>query len=142
MVRKEGSKTRGYFFQRAQRFSSASLLTLLLPPAQKKKKATSSPPSKTYTMVSKTLLGAGAVLKRGEKLVSPNGKVEAILQDDGNFVVYIDKKDVWARSVFFFFFPFRFSSLIPLLFSLACEGARVLEREITRTREEERDNSR
>ena len=62
--------------------------------------ATSSPPSKTYTMVSKTLLGAGAVLKRGEKLVSPNGKVEAILQDDGNFVVYIDKKDVWASHTY------------------------------------------
>jgi len=48
-------------------------------------------------MVSKTLLGAGAVLNKGEKLVSPNGKAEAILQDDGNFVVYLDKKDVWAR---------------------------------------------
>ena len=47
---------------------------------------------------SKTLLGAGAVLHRGEKLVSPSGKVEAVLQDDGNFVVYVDKKDVWARS--------------------------------------------
>ena len=48
---------------------------------------------------SKTLLGAGAVLHRGEKLVSPSGKCEAVLQDDGNFVVYVDKKDVWARCV-------------------------------------------
>lgn len=55
------------------------------------------PPKKMVS--SKTLLGAGAVLHRGEKLVSPSGKCEAVLQDDGNFVVYVDKKDVWARCV-------------------------------------------
>lgn len=53
-------------------------------------------------MASLSLLGAGAVLHKGEKLVSPNGKCEAVLQDDGNFVVYVDKKDVWARCGFFF----------------------------------------
>ena len=66
--------------------------------------STPSPPprnsfQKQKKMVSKTLLGAGAVLHVGEKLVSPNGKCEAVLQDDGNFVVYVDKKDIWARCV-------------------------------------------
>lgn len=73
---------------------------------KKKKPATSSTPLLSFRlstrpqkakMASKTLLGAGAVLHKGEKLVSPNGKCEAVLQDDGNFVVYVDKKDVWAR---------------------------------------------
>ena len=54
-------------------------------------------PLSKMTSSIKTLLGAGAVLHRGEKLASPNGKAEAKLQDDGNFVVYVDGKDVWAR---------------------------------------------
>lgn len=79
-------------------------------------------------MVSNTLLGAGAVLHKGEKLVSPSGKVEAILQDDGNFVVYVDKKDVWARYGVVLSTCF-FSSFFSPSFSCFLKHARARERE-------------
>jgi len=34
--------------------------------------------------------------RKGEKLVSPDGKNHAILQTDGNFVVYVHDKPKWA----------------------------------------------
>lgn len=51
-------------------------------------------------MATKNLLGAGAVLHVGESLVSPDGKSKAILQEDGNFVVYKDGKDIFATHTY------------------------------------------
>ena len=39
-------------------------------------------------MASHNLLGEGAALTAGEQLTSPDGKSRAVLQSDGNFVVY------------------------------------------------------
>jgi len=43
---------------------------------------------------------AGAVLVAGSQLISPNGKYRAVMQTDGNFVVYSPTRVLWhSRSV-------------------------------------------
>lgn len=72
--------------------SDAELEALVCPPAAKP--IPKAPPS------SKSVLGYMGVLHQGQKLVSPNGMFEAVLQRDGNFVVYrvrrFTKKAIWA----------------------------------------------
>uniref|UniRef100_A0A671Y2N7 Mannose-specific lectin-like n=1 Tax=Sparus aurata TaxID=8175 RepID=A0A671Y2N7_SPAAU len=48
--------------------------------------------------MSKNTLLKNEELQRGEYLMSNNGRWKAVLQDDGNFVLYDDGKVVWASN--------------------------------------------
>ncbi|XP_073344485.1 B-type lectin plumieribetin-like [Pagrus major] len=48
--------------------------------------------------MSKNSLLKNEELRRGEYLLSNNGKWKAVFQDDGNFVLYDDGRAVWASN--------------------------------------------
>ncbi|XP_068604075.1 B-type lectin plumieribetin-like [Brachionichthys hirsutus] len=46
--------------------------------------------------MSRNYMSRNDELRRGDSLVSNNGRWKAIFQDDGNFVIYDDGKATWA----------------------------------------------
>ena len=46
--------------------------------------------------MTKPTLRPGDTLRRGESITSPNGRFYAIMQNDGNFVVYDQGRALWS----------------------------------------------